>query len=350
MIVGIDFSTNIIAVSYYDRDRIKTYYIDDMLGYRDKELFNDVNKLAGLFAAVKGKADSVLPESVNEAVIAIPGYCGLTQKKKVYRAAGKSGIKVKRIMFPNECIAVSLYNELVFGERETIFICNIVNDYAEVSAYNFEHEFIESCGSIDVLVGKISTGEEAKGLRKKVRTDVRQFLRDMEPVTPFHVDKVFLSGLDSLGIVKECFERELLGFFRIKPIVVAGHISKGALITALKISGSNYSGDSVLLRSQDKSISAALGENGEFAKVIDYYTSYPTRSKCELLVSTENTLYIYEGNYQNRMYDEVIGRFTVPEELEGHIITVEVDIENDLDYKVTVRDDKGKVIINKARL
>ncbi len=359
MNLGIDLSSDIISYSFLQDNRVKTYYIKESSGFRTKNTFDNKSTLLPLLKCIKNSADRQLGQPIDSAVYSVPEYCSYFQRGLLRHVSESYGIKALKVMDGSVCTARALCEDVWFDRHTSnndgyvSFIVSIFSDYAEITAFEpaLKQTLLETFGTTTISFNSDLKENEAEKLLKRIKSELHQYDRDLS--LQRNIDqRSFLFWNDSgcSEIVSKCFRDAFQNTFGIMKTNTSCMASKGAFLQAVRMTGAADPEAAVIYSPQNKTISACFGENGEFKKLIDYYTIMPTKLTAHLLVSTEPDLFIYEGNYLNRKYDTIIGEFSIPENLEGHEIAVTVDIDYNQLITVSVEDEFGNVIIPKALL
>ncbi|WP_026657819.1 Hsp70 family protein [Butyrivibrio sp. AC2005] len=350
MTLGIDLSSDIISYSFFQNNAIKTYYIKESIGFRTNNVFNNKSTLLPLIKGIKNTAEKMLNSTVDKAVYSVPEYCTNFQYGLLRDVSILTGIAPLRIMNSNSSIALSICEEICFDPltyNNDCFInlvCSIYSNYAELSAFIYIDNVLEMLGTTTILINSIISEKDEIKLKDRIGSELHQFDNDLN----IHkmIDSrsfLFLNNSGGNDAISKLFTAAFQTIFCIKRLNISSSASKGAIIRANHVEG--IIAATLIMSTQNKAISACLGENGEHKKLVDYYTHLPTKRADCLLVSTEPELFIYEGNYINRKYDTIIGEFSIPENFEGHQIWVTVDIDIDMRIKVSVSDDSQNIII-----
>jgi hypothetical protein len=352
MTLGISLSSDRISFSYsQDMINIDTYRIDCSVGFRTIDLFNDIDQLTSLLANVKLYAESVLHESIDNAVISHPGYCYYPHIKAIKKAAASCGIKLLHTASSSHCLSYALPSALDSTSICCIMCCFFSN-YTEISAIDYGDNVMELLGSTTIQFDPDSNSQNLNKLKGRLAAELKQFWNDISEMNGRHyknnaipIERIICCKSECSDSIETVIKDVLKEKTQLEITDIADDsISKGALLYAHKLSV-GPTNDLLLVSIQTKSICVGFGENGEHKKFIDYYCTIPTKKSDLLLVSTEPKLNIYEGNYVNRKYDTLIGQISIPDFLEGHEVEVTLDIDVRYNIYVKICDDTGAIVV-----
>ena len=367
MLLGLDISSTRIRYSYSINGQIQTIVKDDCAGINpDGEL--NKNELCRIFPVIRSEMEHISSERITKMVIGIPFSCTHSERRWLREAIKFAGFPRTEIemRFAVDLADMWLVNTQEFGNNAQYGIMlKASQNYLEAAFYRNSGNVAGVLGSMGIKVNRVSSVDEFLNLEKRIKANFKQFAKDcgipgavtetapgagVDANSPVEVrmiaDGCYKNTITCIQkCTRECFQKDL--------VLVPNTSSLGALFLGQCQEGllvNEYA--SVDLRNVlMRGITAKLGENGEFVKLVDYNTPLPVSVHGRLLISTEPTLRIFEGNYGNAKYDEVIGVFPFPEELEGHEIDVGVKIEKNMDLWIKIVDLKtGEELIPEKRL
>jgi len=222
---------------------------------------------------------------------------------------------------------------------------NEMSFFAQIEADRIEFGIVDICDGIYDVLGfngiRLNSSDRSEQVRTQLNTEVKQFLKDMN-------DAAIPETLEFLNVFGDVYDpavKWLEEAFGKTAVLQRCNATKGALRHELVWQGSEVG---MLLQCVPNNLSLALGENGERGIVVPHYDTYPVEKSIRLLVSTETTLHVYEGNYSNPRFDTKIGSVSLAEIPEGHEVecTLKMDVRGRT--RLVVRNEQGVVVFDKS--
>ena len=350
MLVALDFSGDMMSYAYYDGQRMRLEYLQDTVGFRTKDLFQDRKIIKSLLYVVKDIIKHDIGETLKVTVIAIPSYCSYHDRERIKKAASECDINVMRLLVGTTA-AVVFMNHMYNLTQKHFTVCSVYSDYAELVIAEIGNGVIEILSSSIFPYKEDSNIRNLDNVRKSLLSQVKQAYDDAGLTAENTGKNVFISCENCTGLVRDQFRETLKSYTDSELISFSNGAVMGALLCLMKLQGmEGIYQDYLLLDVAYKGISVAFGDEGEFKPVIPRFCKIPSRQMVDLMVSTETELRIYEGNFRNRMYDEIIGTHKVSEFLEGRIVNVVIDIDVTGKIEYSVLDDSEKEIIPSRRI
>jgi len=351
MTLGIDLSNDMVSFSYLSNNNtIKTCYIKETAGYRKSGFFDSNESLCSLLNNVKRIAEIKTRDRVSDAVVAVPGYCGYNQIKNLYNVSNKCGFRVLRVQYSSVLSSLCMADEIHLEEPVDIenchinVYCSLNPDYIELTVFDDTDGVMEIHGTLTILINE--TVLDLETIKHQIHSDINQLIKDLMLQTKIDTDRTIIIYSDSgcKTKIKEYTLGLIKSLFGVDPIQdTCRCASKGALLQSLILYGRIR--NRLLLTSQNRSINVGLGEQGEYKNIIRYYSTIPHKASEKLFVSSEKMLIVYEGNFLNRKYDTIIGKYRLPDHLEGHLISIEVSVDTNSLLSLSVTDDKNNVVL-----
>lgn len=346
MFIGVDLSSNMVSFSYLHNDTIKTCYMKEVSEFYYSKINSE--RLNDLLKGIKMYAEFMLQKPIVHFVIAIPSYCDYLHIKKLYNLSNNLGIDILDVQYSSSfscmCLGHELYLEKQGNKRpgHVNLYCSLHPDRIEFTVFEHSDGITELLGTTTVMINK---NQETDTIKKQIHSEINQLTKDLNLTTRISKETyMFYSDLGCDHNLKEYVIDLSKSSFGVEPISYSSCCaSRGALLQAMILHGKLK--QSLVLNTQNRSISIGLGENGEFKNMIRYYSTIPIKKTEDLLVSNEKRLLLYEGNYLNRKFDTVIGEFKIPDHLEGHTIKVELLIDVRHKISISVTDDRNNVVL-----
>lgn len=271
-------------------------------------------------------------EEIELAVFTVPYHFSHSQKRTLLRLARQAGISKVRLCYPTELNAYAHYSEDNPDRQQ--FLCLWEPGRLEFAVCRMGEGVLETEGVTGVLQGSQESQEDF--CRRALR-EIRQFEKDAP--APWDICQILLAG--------DCPEELATGmqdYFHKPPIYVRDRTMQGAFDYARFLNG-RLPGGPLLLPCIPFDLSVALGDMGERRVLAERYCTVPLRKIDQLLVSTQTTLTLYEGNYHNPKFDTALASYQLANVQEGHEITCTLDIDSWWNLQLTVQNDLGELIL-----
>ncbi len=287
------------------------------------------------FTSFFNKTVRFFEEQYNEplefAYFVVPYDFSYLQKARIKESVKNA--RIPRVRCCN-CLEVVAW-EHAFAEERTYFFCQLEKDRIEVAFVETGSGVVETIGASGI---RLVSGEETQKLQKRLTDEINLLFK--ETVQDWNcVSRVVLVGRSPHSLVsllegitgKKCY--------KMKNNAVRG------LVDQMQWMNKGNRNTPLLLPMQHYNLWAAMGESGEKDVVINRYSTIPTLQTAKLLISTEKTLYLYEGNYMNPRFDTRIAALDLSRAREGSEIECEINIDANGEITASVKDEKGEMLI-----
>ena len=350
MNVAIDLTGEMISYSYCDGREIVTEILRNTIGFRTKDLFKIDGALRALMQVTKDMIEFSQGISISEVICAVPSYCTYNDRKQLKTAASECGMNVRKVIRGSLASAFLLF-QTEKPEKKTVVLCGVHSDHAELLTFWADGAVLEVLGSTSMRFEK-DAGQEPENLNKRIQSELKAMYSELGMNFGQKGETVYAAFDEQAGSVKDIFTETLESCFGTTVLPFENDPAKGALYHLLKLTASDGAAlrECRLVDCSSEAISIVSGVGDDLKEVVSRNSQLPVQKTVDLMVSSDNVVIFYSGNYRNRKYDEVIGTCRIPGAYRGQVIYVKATLNEDEIVEYTVLDFKKQIIFPKAFL
>ena len=350
MLVALDFTGEAICYAYHDGTEVMTECLRNTIGFRRPDLFQHDAALSGLARVTKDMIEYT-GVSISEAICAVPAYCNYADKEKLRKAAAECGLRIRRFVIGSLASAQLLF-QTSESDHKMELLCSVHPDYSEFLLVQMDGDVLRVMGS-SVLRMKGETGLDDPGkLRQQVQSELKALYAELGLACGEEDEEVFLSVDEKAGDMGALISEELESCLGVTPESFENDVAKGAFYQLMKLE--DFKLDQIrkcfLVDCCVEGISIASGVGDNLTEVFRRNSPLPVQNTVELMVSSDNVLYFYAGNYGNREYDDPIGSCRIPDAYRGQKVHVKITLNEDGIIEYVVLDAAKQIIYPRRTL
>ncbi len=345
MNVALDFTGDMISFSYFDGNDVVTEILRNTIGFRTPDLFRNDGAILALMHVTKDMIEFTIGSTVSDAILAVPLYCSYAERERIQKAAAACGVNIKRMIKGTWASMFHLFQTLS-QDKKKITVCNVHSDYAEFLISDVDGDVLEALGSTVIKYGRDSTPEDRDKLKQIIQSEFKALYSDLQLPHGEATHEVYVSFDESADPVRGLFLETLISCFGTEPVIYEKDAAKGAFYHLMKMeSFERDPGRKVFsVDCSMEGISVSSGVVDNLQEVFRRNTPLPAQRMVDLMVSSDNVICFYAGNYRNREYDEPIGTCRIPDAYRGQAIHVKITLNDNGIVEYSVLDASRQII------
>ena len=350
MLVALDFTGETINYAYYDGKEVVSECLRNTIGFRTGDLFKLDAVLSGLMRVVKDMIECT-GVSISETICAVPAYCTYNEKERMRKAAAECGLSVRRFVTGARASAHLLFQTFEPGQKNAV-ICSVHPDYSEFLLLQADGDVLRVLGSCEIQVRSDSDLKDPDKLRQRVHSELKALYSDLGMTCGEEDEEVYITVDEKAGDTGVIIAEELEACLGVTPASFEDDVAKGAFYQLMKLE--DVHSDQIRkcfpvdCCTEGISISSGVGDN--LTEVFRRNSPLPVQNTVELMISSDNVLYFYAGNYGNRDYDDPIGSCRIPDAYRGQKVHVKITLNEDGIVEYVVLDASKQIIYPRRTL
>ena len=344
MQVALDLTGDMIAYSYFDGSDVVTEYLRNTIGFRTKDLFRIDGTVSQLIRMTKDMS-GFAGVTATEAICAVPAYCSYAERERLRKAAAACDLNIKYMVRGTFASAEMLFQRQDLGD-ETILLCSVRSNYVEFLLMDVGGNVLRVMGSATLFYDRSEVRENPEKLEQRVMSELKALYNDLglsyreKDEVPYitcdersEADAGYFSEL-----LASCFGRDTVSF--------ENDTAAGAFYHLMKLDDFHEDRIKKLFAVDccTEGISISSGVGGELVEVFRRNSELPVQKIVDLMMTYDNVLCFYGGNYRNRELDEPIGTCRIPDQYRGQQIHVKVTLTEVGIVEYVVLDAKKQII------
>lgn len=342
-------------IAYLDESRNRIIVMECVLPWKEWQMDTtaDLFLLEGCLQGLINKMEDLGLGIVTAMAITVPYAFSGMQRRLIRHIAENLGVKNVALYSVGMFNCMSRYLErMEMREVVTDIVCFLTDCAFEVTAAEMSDGIVESLGTVGIRCKQGWDQLSKADFEKRINSELSQFFKDSRLMSNENNDHACPENeyhIYICGKRNEYVERRLFELTGRWPEMNPGSAVVGGLLQCLKWEGKDFTEKFMRLSTQEKNIWIGLGENGEREVVINRYSVFPIKKSVSLLVTTEKNLGIYEGNFTNASYDQLLSEISLEEMPveESKEIECSVDIDSKGRICLTVLNHEKKVVVDR---
>ncbi len=351
MYAAIDFTADMVSYSYFDGSEVVTDTLRNTIGFRTPDLFRDDGAMGALVRVVKDMIEFTIGGMLSDIICTVPAYCSYMERERLKKAASVCGMNVKKVIRGSMGSAFQLFQKSD-PVRKTVVLCSIHSNYGEILVYKMDGDVLQVTGSTVVQFEPDAAKEDKEKTQQRIRSELKALYSENSMSFGEKDETIYVSCDENVELIGELFAVTLEECIGKSAVTFQNAPSTGAFYHLMKTE--SYESDRIRkcfsVDCCTEGISIVSGVNDELKEVFKRNTPLPAQNTVDLMISYDNILCFYAGNYVNRQYDEPIGTCRIPEAYRGQKIHVKITLNEEATIEYAVLDASKQIIYPRRAL
>ena len=345
MLTAIDLTGDMISYAYLEGNEISSEILRNTIGFRTPDLFHIDGAINGIMRLAKDMIELSVGDTIKSAICILPLYAGYNDRERLKHAAAECGISVKKVITGSLASAFGFFQDEELG-KNTFLLGTAHSDHTEFLLFEVDGDVLTPLGSAMIQYEKDPRRLEPEGLKKKMLSELKAMYAELGREFQAEDGEVCLTFDENSEYLKRLFSETLEKALGTEPVIFENAAVKGALTHLMKLESERCEliKKCFFVDTCTEEISISSGIGGELKEVFRRNTPLPVQNTVELMVSSDNVLCFYAGNYRNREYDEPIGTCRIPSAYLGQPVYVKITLTEDAIVEYLVLDSKKQII------